>query len=93
MRTALRAAALAVTVLALGTSCTGHQATSVPGVPSAGPADRLIGVREIPGTPSPQILRTLPRLSLYGDGRAITPSGREGALQTATVHRLTAPGS
>ncbi|MER5178327.1 hypothetical protein ABT009_08130 [Streptomyces sp. NPDC002896] len=89
MRTALRAPALAVTLLALGTSCADHQATSVPEPPAAGPADLLVGVREIPGTPSPQIMRALPRLSLYGDGRAITPSGREGALQTATVHRLT----
>ncbi|WP_274563979.1 hypothetical protein [Streptomyces spiramyceticus] len=74
---------------ALGTSCAGPQAPAAPEPPSVGSAELLVGVREIPGTPSPQILRALPRLSLYGDGRAITPSGRTGALQTATVRRLT----
>ncbi|MBT2507853.1 hypothetical protein J7I98_18585 [Streptomyces sp. ISL-98] len=89
MRTALTAPALLMALLAFGTSCAGPQSPAAPEPPSVGPAELLVGVREIPGTPSPQILRGLPRLSLYGDGRAITPSGRTGALQTATVRRLT----
>lgn len=79
---------LSAAFLALVTAC-GSGPSPAPKPPAAGEADVLVRVRAISGTPSPQVRRALPRLSLYGDGRAITPSGRTGALQTATVHRLT----
>ncbi|MET9517343.1 hypothetical protein [Streptomyces sp. NPDC002994] len=88
MRTALTAPALLITFVVLGTSCAAPQAPAAPEPPSVGSTALLVGVRAIPGTPSPQTLRTLPRLSVYGDGRVVAPSGRRGALQTATIRRL-----